>query len=217
MTLNPQSFPWFRVVYAVCGTLVALLGGVALAAWASNSPVLIRLHDQFDPLHYNAALALVIWGCGLAAVSADFRRTTRAAGGLLIAAAILGAVCLAIGRGFGLESWAFPNDRILPPFPPGTLGSETAAGFLLGGIGLILMARRSRELMGTVALTLVGTGLLVGTGAAVIDSPLGRGSGQHPGPPLFVCIGSVLGGLIALLSAAQAVRSHFPVAPLPQS
>jgi signal transduction histidine kinase/CheY-like chemotaxis protein/HPt (histidine-containing phosphotransfer) domain-containing protein len=212
MTHASRSFPWFRATCATGGGLIALCGGAVLAAWATDGQVLIRLHPEFDPLHYNAALALVIWGCGLVAVSAGGHRTARAAGGLLIALAVLGTVCLATGRGLGLDTWAFPQNRLLPPFPPGGLGGATVAGFFLGGAGLILMARRSLGLAGGVALTVVGAGLLIGTAAAVIDSPIGLGSSLRSGPALFLCIGTAFGGLTALMAAVRAARSRFPIA-----
>ena len=84
MTPSPSSFPLLRGLRTVCGVCITLLGGAALAAWAVGDPVLARLHAQFDPLHYNAALALVIWGCGLTATSFGCPRTARAAGGMLI-------------------------------------------------------------------------------------------------------------------------------------
>jgi signal transduction histidine kinase/CheY-like chemotaxis protein len=201
----------FRAACAAAGALIALFGGAIVAAWAAGGQVLIELHPQFEPLHYNAALGLLVWGCGLVAVSAGWRRTARAAGGLLIAVGGLGTLCRATGQGFGLETWAFPEDRLLPPLPPGGIGLAAAADFLLGGIGLLLMARRSPGLADSIAQTAVGAGLLIGVAAGIANSPLALGAPDHPGPPLLLIAAAVLVGLAVLALAVRTAWTRSPV------
>src|SRR4051812_50005861 len=72
-----------RGARALTGGVLALLGGAVLVAWACGARVLIQVHPQFHPLHYNGALALVVWGGGLVAVAAARFRIAQAAGGAL--------------------------------------------------------------------------------------------------------------------------------------
>ncbi|WP_162136275.1 hybrid sensor histidine kinase/response regulator [Zavarzinella formosa] len=197
------------------GGLLACLGAAVLAAWATGGLVLIQLHMQFDPLHYNAAIGLVVWGGGLAAVALGGRRPAVISGGLLVAIAVVGIICVLTGRDLGLDEWAFPKNGMLPSFPAGGVGRATAGAFLLGGAGLILMARRSRMIADHMALAAIGASLLLGTVAIVLNSQLELGFRRHSGPPLLVCFGAVLAGatsLAGVLPTSRAVWAGFPIA-----
>jgi signal transduction histidine kinase/DNA-binding response OmpR family regulator len=212
MPWSPQPSRLFRTANATAGGLMAILSAVVLAAWSTGGCVFIQLHTQFDPLHYNAAIGLFVWGCGIVAVAAGYHRMARAAGGLLVVVAAVGAFCNATVQGFGLNTWAFAEDRLLPAFPPGGVGSATAAAFLLGGVGLTLMARRSRGTLDDVFLALTGSALLIGTAAVVVNSQLLFGSTQFSGPPLLVCVAAVLGGLTVLACSLRSAWAWFPIA-----
>ncbi len=206
-------FPyWFRVANATAGILLVLFALAVLGAWMANDLAYVQLDIRFDPLHFNAAFGLLAWGIGLAAVATERRRVARAAAGAMISIAVVGAVCAATGRSFGLDDWLFPEDRLYPGFPSGGVGEATAAAFLLAGAGLLLVTRRSRGKAAILILTAIGAGLSIGTTAIVVASQIGIGLPRNFCPPLLVCVAAILSGINLLAFAFQSVRARFPIA-----
>jgi PAS domain S-box-containing protein len=201
--------PGARVAQIAGGGLL-LLGAAVLAAWAAGSQPLIQIHTRFQPLHANAALGLCVWGTGLLA-AARAPGVARACAALLAVWGVGGVLCPAIGVGEALNTWAFPADPLLPPFPPGGMGVLAGAAFVLGGVGVWVMARRGAGEAGAWVLAGTGAGLVLGAAVVAVNSPVLLGAPNRPGPPLVLQLAALLGGAAVTAAGARAALARVPV------
>ncbi len=198
-----------RLALAFAGGLLALIGASIVAAWAVDGTVLIQLHSGYAPTHYNAALALLLWGLGLLAVA---NRQPRTAVGFAV---VLGAIGLGIVLvrsaewNVGLETWAF-DSRLVPVGPRGGMDTATAVAFLFGGVGLALMGLGRSGPAARIAIGLLGTSLLVGAGGTLFFP-----SGGSMGPPLFVTFGVLVGGATSIAYSTRGGPTGSSWATLP--
>src|SRR6185437_9056118 len=58
----PVDSHLWRTAFTVAGTALWLIGIFTLAAWAVGHPELTQITPSLAPLHYNAALAFILWG-----------------------------------------------------------------------------------------------------------------------------------------------------------
>jgi PAS domain S-box-containing protein len=195
VNMNTLSLGRFRTILAASGGLMVIAGVATVAAWATGGHVLIQVHSQFAPFHYNAALALVAWGSGLMAIAVGHRLAAFIPASAVIGAGILGLICHFSGQDFGIATWALPPDQLIPRIPPGGIGLGAAVGFVLGGLGLVLISCAGRGVFTTAALAIIGAALLIGSVSALLDSPVGFTALHRTAPPLLLCFGIFLGGL----------------------
>jgi PAS domain S-box-containing protein len=201
-----------RFALLVCGGVVAFSGASVLVAWALQAHAAIQIHTQFDPLHYNSALALVLAGAGLAAMACKRWCIGLGAGILLIAAAMGKALCQAAGGNAWATEWLFPADPLLPPFPACGFGWNQAVAMLLFGLSLVLMSRRAPGLWQCLALAGAGSVLLLLAVTAIIDSPVALGSPHKKGAPIVFTLGALAAAIAILAHAVTEVSGRVAVA-----
>jgi PAS domain S-box-containing protein len=193
---------WWRTTLLAAGGFLASLGLIALAAWASGEIALVQISARFAPLHYNAALALLAWGAGLAATALDFRRVVLmlaiplAAFGALLSAGHFGAV-------HGLDRWWFVPPPGAPAFPPAGVLPPAATAFFLAGLALALTALPVRFPNQPLLNSLIGAILLTGSVAALIGFETGLQPSQRLGPPLLALLSVTAGGGAFLVCACR--------------
>jgi len=146
------------------GALLALLGGVVMFGWWTQSSPLVRVLPGFTPMVFNTALCFVLAGSALLTPSSDalrYRRVTTAIGGLLAIIAVLVLAEQLLQTHLGID-WA-PLHAWLNDSNPtaGRMSSGTACGFLMSGAVLILATRVRRPWVGTlVRLLTLGVGAI---------------------------------------------------------
>lgn len=120
------------------------MGGLVLFGWTIDSPALKSLAPGFVTMMPNAALAFVLVGVSL--LSTSIRRqttsTTLIAIGSAAATTIIGLLTsfeYLLGWNLGVDQWLFYEPlETVGPWIPGRMGANTAIGFVLLGVALLL-------------------------------------------------------------------------------
>jgi PAS domain S-box-containing protein len=202
----------WRALLLFAGGSLVLIGAVGLAAWATGNPEYIQLDPALQPLHYNAALGLIAWGVGYLALARRGFGLARACGVGLLLLAVVTAAAHIPGLYLGLARWAFPLPAGVP-FPPAgvTPGLSLAVG--LGGVALLLLARR--EVSDTEALLcgLGGLFLLLAAPTVLMLARAGKLPGHVLGPALLAVIGVWIGSLVLLGTAIRRGLPSWSVGP----
>lgn len=128
----------------LAGCLSLAMGGLVLFGWTVDSPALKSLAPGFVTMMPNAALAFVLVGVSL--LSTSIRRqttsTTLIAIGSAAAATIIGLLTsleYLLGWNLGVDQWLFYEPlETVGPWIPGRMGANTAIGFILLGVALLL-------------------------------------------------------------------------------
>ena len=138
--------PLFAALARVCGLLALVIGAVVLAGWITDVAVLRRLGLGTRVMAPLAAVGFVLSGAALLVTTPDGDRGWRRLLRLVPSAPVLliGALSLYeyyTGARTGLSTLLFPEAvRSLGAVgPPGLLAVNTAFGFVLGGLALLLL------------------------------------------------------------------------------
>jgi PAS domain S-box-containing protein len=178
----------YALVRRIGGTMVAIIGGLALGGWFIGARALSAVQHNFIPVAPNTALLFILLGASLCIVDARSRRVVLLVRGAIgITLLVAGARLAEYVAGVQLEvdhwMFAFPSEH-LGLAPVGKMALFTALGFVLACpafYGLTLESRRRVEddLVRALALlvTLIG---LVFTVGYVYDAPLLYGGRSIP-------------------------------------
>ena len=128
----------------LAGFLSVIVGGLVLIGWATDSAHLKSLIPGSIPMMPNSAIASIC--AGLSLISASIRPETRtvrlAAGGFAAVTLSIGFVTgweYLLGMNLGIDQGLFHEPlETVGPWIPGRMGVNTAASFLLLGLGLLL-------------------------------------------------------------------------------
>ena len=138
--------PLFTWMPRVFGLLAVALGSVALAGWAAGLVPLQRLWLGTRVMAPLAALGFVLAGVALLVTAPDgdhgWRRAARlvpSVGVLVIAIVSLYEHYTGVATGFSTLLFADGVRALSGPTAPGLLAINTAFGFLLGGLALVLL------------------------------------------------------------------------------
>ena len=201
---GPENFSMrLRFAIPLIGWLQIGIALFVLVSWAARDPILAQLDPGYAPMHFNAAVALFLWGAGLLSLLRHWSTLTRSMGGALVALCILS---MAHNSGFvnwGLGCWALPQEHSHASFPPSGLGMPDILTFAVAGFVLILMTYPERFPGQSLLFAFCGIFLFAGSIAALVGQQVAVDEGNSLGPPLLGVFGSMLGGLAALLFSVR--------------
>jgi PAS domain S-box-containing protein len=200
------QFVWRRGV-AAAGAVLLLIGGLTLIAWGTGNVEYAQIDPNLSPLHYNAALALLVWGGGYIALVCGWYRLARAAAAVMVGASLIPLAAWLLGSSLGLDRWLFAPSESCPEYPYGGAPLVLAIGFGFAGVGLWLVSRRKVGSWRTLGATLIGAGLVVGCPLVVVTANAGYPVMDPKGFSLPATVASVVAGLALL---ASAFRGGFP-------
>ena len=187
----------------LCGSLVLVIGCVTMAGWVWDWPLARKFLMHGTDANMNAAVCLVLCGCGLVADSFRLDRAVRFIGALV--AVFAGTIVLELVTGWpaGVNRlfWVQPETAIM--WTPGRLAPHVALGFLLAGILLGCSGSRwdSRRLGANIAGFMFGTSLLPLLHYAVMYGPMGLDVDfRNMAIPIAFGLLGISGGLQARLS-----------------
>ena len=138
----------------LAGCLSLAMGGLVLFGWTIDSPALKSLAPGFVTMMPNAALAFVLVGVSLLSIS--IRRqttsTTLIAVGSAAATTIIGLLTsleyLLGWNLLGVDQWLFYEPlETVGPWIPGRMGANTAIGFVLLGVALLLKINGAHDVL----------------------------------------------------------------------
>jgi PAS domain S-box-containing protein len=196
----------------LAGGALVLIGGVTLAAWSTGNLEFVQVDPARLPIHYNAALGLLLWGGGYSALACHRYRPARFCAVALLFLAAMTGVGQIPRLDLGLGRWLFvPPDGM--PFPPCGIGGPMSLTFALAGAWLLLAARRQVLATHTLFCTLIGLILVLGA-PAVLVTARARGGTTLPGnPPLLGVIGVGIAGLAMLGATVRRGLPSFSLGP----
>lgn len=142
---------FFERVPVIAGIIVALLGLLALIGWGLSSPIVVTPVGNSYPMLPWTALCCVLAGLSLI-IACGVKRTTRTEAVQQTLAALLSTIAgLTVyeylrGSESGFDLLLF-GSRVhkVSIFPAGRMALNTAASFLLYGLGLLSLSHDSRK------------------------------------------------------------------------
>jgi PAS domain S-box-containing protein len=194
-----DSAAW-RVAMAVAGSLLVLVGGAGLLAWASGNLEYIQIVPTLPPLHYNGAIGFVVCGGAYLCLARGRYRAARALAGALLTLVAAVAAAQVPGLGLALDRWAFAPPPSCPPFPPSGAISGLALALGLAAAAVLLAARRDVGRVHSALGTLIGLVLVIGSPVALILVQTGNPV-HRSGPTVLGVVGAVVAGAGLLTGA----------------
>lgn len=196
-SLRTATAVWRRVLL-VAGCMQLLIGVLATFAWVAGSPEFIQIEPSLLPLHYNTALAFLLWGGGFLAVARNRPRPARwFAAGLLFV-----AVISIVGRiprlDLGLDAWLFTPPATGIRFPVTGMNGGMSLALLLGAAGLYMLSRPVNSGVQPLLCVLIGLFYILGVPAVLAMSRSGNPTSLLAGPSLLGAIGVFVAGLAML-------------------
>jgi len=143
------SRPSYRLATRGCGGAAAAVGAAALAGWATGHPTLLGFRAVYIPMAPNTALAFLVLGSGLIAMTFGGHRPRLFAGAGGAAVALVGALRAseyALGGGLDVDAWFLrvPGGKFgLAPI--GKMSLATAVAFVASGGSVATLAVRPRR------------------------------------------------------------------------
>ena len=144
------------------GLVVAGLGASGMLGWVLGLPQLVTLLPGGSPMVFNTALGLLVTGLSLVALLRGFGRTARTGAAIVL---VLGALTLAqfpLGIDLGVDQLFWTQRLDVPVSAPGRMAPNSAAGFILCGIALLLSvgSRRHPRVVAVLASLVLATAVL---------------------------------------------------------
>jgi signal transduction histidine kinase len=126
--------------------VVCVLALVVLWGWHAGSTRAVRLLPRCAAMQPSTALAFLLAGVGAASAVLHRRGVTLACGGVVAALGALTLVEYGLAMDLGTDRLLQIGDPRLVSTPyPGRMGPNTALGFLLLGVALVVQSRASRS------------------------------------------------------------------------
>ncbi len=118
--------------------LVAGVGLVAMAGWATGSAVIVQGGTAYVPIQFNTALCCLLLAVSLGLLGTPLHRRSLF---LLIPVVVLAGASLAeesAGLVLDVGEWLITHDIVAEGVMPGRMAPNTAMGFLLAAMGVAL-------------------------------------------------------------------------------
>jgi signal transduction histidine kinase/CheY-like chemotaxis protein len=145
-------------VMLVTGGFAVVLGLLVLLGWHTHNVHLLQMIPTFAPMQYNAALGLLLCGCGVLALVGGWGRLAGVCGALVM---LLGVLTLSEYLGdidLGIDQLFMQHFIAMATAHPGRMSLNTALCFML--LGAIVVVMRT-SVHGVRALLLTGLGSVV--------------------------------------------------------
>ena len=126
----------------LCGTMLILLGGFVLFAWATNNMALIQIRPTLVPMSINAALGFVFSGLGLILLNVLRAREAK----------VVGVLPLILG-GLAVATFIVPWELFGPSF---LMSPNAALCFSMSGIAFLAVTNSRLSSKGTLISGVLG-------------------------------------------------------------
>ncbi len=184
--------------------LLLMLSTVALIGWVAGVAVLMQPIAAFPPLRFGSALGLWMLGLGILTSTAPRYRLLSFA----CAWCALAIGTIPLQQLWGFDALASLMSSIKPPVhatwkgePPGQIALSSAVLVTLGGIGLLAIVSRQRQMLSSITLAAAGGIAMVLATTVVAGQLLGFLEGAAYGP--------LLGSSLQTTICAIVFSTHF--------
>ena len=124
---------------AAAGAAVTLLGLVVIVGWHTETALLVRIHPVSNAMRYNTAVAFVLSGLALVALTQNRLGLGALLGAGAAAIGLLRFVEYALGIDVGSDHLLFDSRGMAPPFGGYQMSPITAVCFVLTGTATVLL------------------------------------------------------------------------------
>lgn len=173
------------------------IGSLVIGGWVTEIDLLTRLKSDFPAMNPATAVCIIFSGCSVGLHVLGHRRGAVLSGGLVAAAGATKLIDLVFG-GFPIDVFLFSGLLNEGLGPPNRMAPNTAAAFLLVGLGLQLVGSRRRPLR-LMSQVLAVLALLISLFALI---GYGYGIGQLRGVGSFIPMALHTAVTLAAISAA---------------
>lgn len=135
---------------SLAGGICLAVGLVTLAGWFLQEPLLVRLHPDWVPMRFNAALGTALAGLALVARARDRWAVARTLGSLVALVGLGTLLQFVLGNSLGIDQLlvrdflAVAGDSA-SQYEPGRMGPTGAAGLLMLGVAILYRPRNRRS------------------------------------------------------------------------
>jgi signal transduction histidine kinase len=131
------------------GVVIAVAGAAVLVGWATGQSFLLGVRASYIPMAPNTALAFIVLGLGLFAVTGRWGRVRGVAGccaGMVAVVGVLRLIELASGAEIAVDQWFFHvRGGTLGNAPIGKMSLATAVAFVAASSAVAALAWRARQ------------------------------------------------------------------------
>jgi signal transduction histidine kinase len=148
-----------RLLAVAPGAFAAALGVAVLVGWYTGNPTLLQFRPGHAPVEFNSGLGFVLAGTGLVLGVLGWTTMAGALGAVTAGAGLLAIAEHGLGLELGTATVLFEEPvPALGAAPTGSMAVNTAACFVLTGLGLLLIGRRPSlaRLLGATVIVLGG-------------------------------------------------------------
>ena len=203
-----------RRMLRLCTALLAGVGLMAMAGWATSSAAIVKGGTVYVPMQFNTALCCLLLAASLALLGGVRQRHRWL---LLLPVAILACASLAeeyLGLAWRVGEWLVPQTIVAEGVSPGRMAPNTATAFLLAALGIALApggvdpspSRWGATWASGFVVSLIGAVTLVGY---VFDVPVVRSWGTATPMALLTGVAIVVLGLgLAYAGSAPTRGQH---------
>ncbi|TAM46748.1 MAG: PAS domain S-box protein [Gammaproteobacteria bacterium] len=158
---TPAVVPRSSRILFIPGLLITGFGLIVMAAWYAGYAPLLRVRPSFPPILFNTALLFGLSGGGLLALSRGHVRLAFAFGTAVVAMVLLTLLQHLFGVDLGIDQ-LFMRDALAGILrTPGRMTYNTASGFALAGLSLLVLSVRRRHPQRHAAVAIFGGLVLV--------------------------------------------------------
>jgi PAS domain S-box-containing protein len=198
-----RSGPVLDAVTRAAGLVCAAIGVTVLVAWLARATVILQFGSH-NAMSANTALAVVVTGVALVAVTGGIPRAAQVAGVFDLALGGLVLIEYALGRNLGIDQLVLHPYLTEPHALPGRLAFSTAVCVTLAGAALLAWGpwrgRRRPTTLAVAGSLIAGIAVVASFGYAT-GTPAGYGWGHLTAMSLTTAV-ALLFLSVGLLSAA---------------
>ncbi len=141
MAQTTRSLQVSRGIAVLSGGIAIVLGSLVLMGWDTHTFALVRVRPVLAPVQPNTALLFVLTGVGLLSFVAQRPRLTIATASAITGVSALTLLEYLFAVDLGLDQLLLTNTIITGVSHPGRMALNTALGFSLIGIALLLLGQ----------------------------------------------------------------------------
>ncbi|HEY2910043.1 MAG TPA: ATP-binding protein [Gemmataceae bacterium] len=196
---SPVDSRLWRTAFTAAGIALWLIGIFTLAAWAVGHPELTQITPSLAPLHYNAALAFIIWGAAYHALVCRRYHLASATACVMFSISFVLFAAEFMDLRIKVDRWLFAPPANLPLAHDGS-PPPLVFGLVFASVAILLAARRELFVVQTLFGTLIGLILVIGSPTALVAALAGNALVVESGLTILGAIASTTAGLALLAS-----------------
>ncbi|MGE0683836.1 MAG: PAS domain S-box protein [Candidatus Binatia bacterium] len=145
-----RAHAWLTFAIIAAGGFSLVLGILVLTGWFAHIPLLVQLRPTLAPVQPNTAVLFILSGLGLLTLVTERLHLTGIAGALAVLICTLTLLEYLLHADFGIDQVLLTSTVTAAVTHPGRMAPNTAMGFVLVGVSLLLISQSVTRLLSSV-------------------------------------------------------------------